>query len=104
MMTMKIIHNTGEEQDTSLFEGNNLRYRYVNFKDFKDYCQKWGELTEGHSIPCDGNACYVGEDEGAGSFLAIHYNDNNRELCFIGARKSTVYIMHEGKTIDTIYC
>ena len=106
MMTIKILSRTKEGQTTSLFEGNNFRHKIVEYKDYKDYCSKWGELTVAHSIPSFIAMEDVKEKEGAGSFLAIHYNENSNinEYRFIGTRGSIVYIMHEGKTIDTIYC
>ena len=106
MMTIKIISKFEGEIITFLFEVNNPRHKIVNYADYKDYCKKWGELTEAHNTPAFVAMCDVKENEGAGSLLAIHYNTNSDigELRFIGARNAVVYIMHEGKTIDTIYC
>ena len=106
MMTIKIINKevTDVETRTYLFEVGNPRYNIISYENFKDHCTKWGELTEGNSIPAHSAMRCVQESDGPGSFLAIHYRADNGELCFIGTRHSIVYIMHEGKTIDTIYC
>ena len=112
MMTIKICRNDGSGM-THLHEGNNVRYQYIEFIDKSDFQKKFDYYIddgkgEYHFDMLYPETEYRNEKEKTdpieGHFLLLVYNalSGSVELCF--ARCAKVFIMHDGKTIDTIYC
>jgi len=103
MMTVKIQRNDGPHQ-TQLFEITNPEYQILNAFDYEGFCVLVKSYTKDYQIP---NFLLIDtrEPEKEFDFLVIFSLTGNTDTSkVIFARNATVYIMSEGKTIDTIYC
>jgi len=114
MMTIKVIHKTQEGKELKfLFEADSPVYNYESFKDYKDWCAKYRELTDTYTLPCKLIMDDVIEDTETNSFLYLHFycnnnhnlsKDVNADRLVLLIQRALVYIMQDGKTVDTISC
>jgi hypothetical protein len=107
MLVIKIIRGK-EFTETSLFEASEPRYCVDAVSSYPEWCDRVRDMTDGYSLPCNylmdapGEADFDGKT--AFPFIYISFRDERGDMQVILTRRCRVYIMHEGKTVDSIVC
>ena len=109
MMTIKVCkrNDLGFFDKTYLHEVNNPRYVDVEFKDYEDFCRIYKEYSSDYKKKSFMDMNVIKESENNGGHILVISFDIDETIGRDGViftRNSTVYIMSDGKTVDTIYC
>ncbi len=103
MMTIKV-QRKDEHGMTYLHEVKNPQYRYEYYKNYNDYCDLFKRQSEDYLLVTHVDMRDLPADTGEGQLLSIHYSLEDNTLGVIFTQNAVVYVMSDGKTIDTIYC
>ena len=107
MMTIKVCArgDDGFIEKTYLHEVINPSYRVVEYKDFNDWCRIYNDevLNDRRLGYTDMEEILETDKSGRVHIINFIVNSDTGQRGVIFTRNSTVYIMHEGKTVDTIY-
>lgn len=101
-MEVKIITS---EREVNIFEGENIHYKIVSYKNNSDFIDKSQKLLETGTtnfiLGCP-DSLYDTEqvEQGLGSFIFLSWVHIN-EFYSIIVKNSVIYITNNGKTIDS---
>jgi hypothetical protein len=105
-MEIKVIHRKSEKEfpKTFLFEGENIRHYFGEFKNKKEFVEKYNferHTFSGHVIGVPEELWKEEGEERAGTYFIVWYNiPNIDELRFVFVMNSRIYITNKGQTVD----
>lgn len=109
MVVIKVIQGSNSEHPrTQLFEANQPAYNHDAVSSYQEWCDYVKGATDNYSLSRIMLMEEPFERDFNGTtafpFFAICFDDAEGYRNVLFTRRATVYIMHEGKTVDTIHC
>lgn len=109
MLVIKVIYRESDGFNrTYLFEAKQPTYFSDAVSSYQEWCDKVKDFTDNYKTPVTYIMDFPTEDDFNGTtafpFLCIFYDNPNNELSLLLVRQSQIYVMSDGKTIDSISC
>lgn len=106
MLTVKLIHKDFDRsiEETFIFEASQPYYRYESVDGYDAWLNIHAKETNSYGIPSRLFMDIKGDEEPGISFVIFNYTDEYGCMQILFVRRSVIFIMQDGKTIDKISC